>query len=79
LPEKLTIRLVEREERAAARKMDRFYESVGVIRLDRSNGYWLKCGECGKEWDSAAAMSPLYHWVCPNKCNVKERGKTFRA
>ena len=48
----MTDRLSEEQERAAARKMDRFYESVGVSRLDRSEGYWLKCRECGKEWDS---------------------------
>lgn len=75
----MTDRLSEEQERAAARKTDRFYASVGVSRLDRSEGYWLKCGECGKEWDSAAEVSPLYHWVCPNKCNVKERGKTFKV
>jgi len=75
----MTDRLSEEQERAAARKMDRFYVSIGVSRLDRSNGYWLKCRECGKEWEFTEEMSPLYHWVCPNRCNVKERGKTFRA
>jgi len=75
----MTDRLSEEQERAAARKMDMFYESVGISRLDRSDGYWLKCKECGKEWHHTEETSPLYHWICPNKCNVKKRGKTFKA
>ena len=75
----MTSRLSEEQERDAAKKMDRFYESVGVSRLDRSEGYWLKCGECGKEWKYTVEMTPLDHWVCPNKCNVREQRKTFRA
>ncbi|MGA8903456.1 MAG: hypothetical protein WB661_00430 [Candidatus Bathyarchaeia archaeon] len=74
--------LSEEQERRAAKKMDRFYESVGVSRLERPDGYWLKCRECGKEWEHTSEMTPLYHWVCPNKCNVKERkerGRMFRA
>ena len=72
--------LSEEQERGAAKKMDEFYESVGVSRLDRPEGYWLKCRECGKEWNyGTVEMTPLTHWVCPNKCNVKERRKTFRA
>ena len=75
----MTSWLNEEQERGAAKQMDRFYESVGVSRLDRSEGYWLKCKECGKEWKYTVDMTPLTHWVCPNKCNVRERRKTFRA
>jgi predicted nucleic acid-binding Zn ribbon protein len=75
----MTSRLSEEQERAAAKKMDRFYESVGVSRLAKSEGYWLKCRECGKEWKYTVEMTPLTHWVCPNKCNVREQRKTFRA
>jgi hypothetical protein len=75
----MTDRLSKEQERAAARKMDGFYESVGVSRLDRSDGYWLKCRECGKEWNYTGETSVLYHCVCPSKCNAKERGKTFKA
>jgi predicted nucleic acid-binding Zn ribbon protein len=67
------------QERYAAIKIDEFYESVRVSRMSKPDGYWLKCRECGKEWDLTMEMLPLYHWICPNKCNVKKRGKVFRV
>ncbi len=70
----MTSRLSEEQERDAAKKMDRFYESVGVSRLDRSEGYWLKCRECGKEWKYTVEMTPLDSLGVPKQ--VQREGTT---
>jgi len=43
---------------------------VKVRRLDKDDRYWLKCEICGKEWDCSEETSLLYHWICPDRCNL---------
>jgi hypothetical protein len=64
-------KLTEDQEKYVLEKMDEFYASVGVIRLDRTDGFWLKCEKCGDIWDITRPNEPaVFHWVCPKRCNV---------